>query len=56
MCSFAENLFLFNVYHKSYVEMTEEGTVAGAGTAEPVAMGKRRQIISLLNFHRIFYN
>jgi len=30
-------LFLDNAYHKSFIEMTENGTVAGAGTTGPIA-------------------
>jgi serpin B len=30
-------LFLDNAYHKSFIEMTENGTVAGAGTSGPIA-------------------
>jgi len=37
-------LFLTNAYHKSYIEMTEKGTIAGAGTAEPLVPGMGRLI------------
>jgi serpin B len=40
----AEKLFLTDAYHKSYIEMTEKGTVAGAGTAEPLVPGMGRLI------------
>jgi serpin B len=40
----AEKLFLTDAYHKSYIEMTEKGTIAGAGTTAPLAMGIGRFI------------
>jgi len=40
----AEKLFLTDAYHKSYIEMTEKGTIAGAGTAEPLVPGMGRLI------------
>jgi serpin B len=39
-----EKLFLTDAYHKSYIEITEKGTIAGAGTAEPLVPGMGRLI------------